>query len=190
MNIEEDVIETYKVVINGEEQYSIWPADRENAPGWKDAGREGSKKECLDFIEEHWTDMRPKSLREAMARAENDSVEDSTKAPSASVTPLVERLSNGKHPLTYGRGGEGNRERLASDIQSRYVTIRFTGTQGETELGMSLVEGTDIGAADFDAGTGSVHLEGELVLDFEEVRVSADLDLASLRGEGRVAPRR
>ncbi|ERN42080.1 hypothetical protein KR51_00012520 [Rubidibacter lacunae KORDI 51-2] len=56
----------YKVVCNHEEQYSIWPADRENALGWNDAGLSGTKQECLDYIEENWTDMRPLSLRQQM----------------------------------------------------------------------------------------------------------------------------
>jgi MbtH protein len=56
----------WKVVLNDEEQYSIWPADRENAPGWRDAGKQGTKPECLEYIEEVWTDMRPLSLRRAM----------------------------------------------------------------------------------------------------------------------------
>jgi MbtH protein len=56
----------YKVVVNHEEQYSIWPAERENALGWQDAGKSGSKQECLDYIEEVWTDMRPLSLRKKM----------------------------------------------------------------------------------------------------------------------------
>lgn len=56
----------YKVVINHEEQYSIWPADRENALGWQDAGRAGTKLECLAYIEEVWTDMRPLSLRKRL----------------------------------------------------------------------------------------------------------------------------
>jgi MbtH protein len=54
---------TYKVVVNHEEQYSIWPADRENALGWEDAGKSGSKQECLAYIKKVWTDMRPLSLR-------------------------------------------------------------------------------------------------------------------------------
>jgi MbtH protein len=54
---------TYKVVVNHEEQYSIWPASRENAPGWRDAGKTGLKAECLAYIKEVWTDMRPLSLR-------------------------------------------------------------------------------------------------------------------------------
>lgn len=56
----------YKVVINDEEQYSIWPANRENALGWQDAGKSGTKTECLEFIKEAWTDMRPLSLRRKM----------------------------------------------------------------------------------------------------------------------------
>nr|QEO74880.1 mbtH-like protein [uncultured bacterium] len=59
----------YKVVMNHEEQYSIWPADRENALGWSDAGPSGTKQECLAYIKETWTDMRPLSLRKRMAQA-------------------------------------------------------------------------------------------------------------------------
>jgi MbtH protein len=56
----------YTVVVNHEEQYSIWPGDREIPAGWKDAGKSGTKTECLDYIKEVWTDMRPLSLRKAM----------------------------------------------------------------------------------------------------------------------------
>ena len=59
----------YKVVVNQEEQYSIWPADRENPLGWKDAGKSGPKAECLSYIKKVWTDMRPLSLRKKMAEA-------------------------------------------------------------------------------------------------------------------------
>lgn len=55
-----------KVVVNDEEQYSIWPADRATPDGWHEVGVEGTKEECLDHIEEVWVDMRPKSLRLAM----------------------------------------------------------------------------------------------------------------------------
>lgn len=58
----------YKVVVNHEEQYSIWPAYREIPKGWIDAGKEGKKSECLTYISEVWTDMRPKSLREGMEK--------------------------------------------------------------------------------------------------------------------------
>ncbi|GAB4188649.1 MAG: MbtH family protein [Wenzhouxiangellaceae bacterium] len=60
----------FLVVVNHEEQYSIWPKDREIPPGWKAVGKEGSKQECLDYIEEVWTDMRPLSLRKKMEEME------------------------------------------------------------------------------------------------------------------------
>lgn len=56
----------YKVVVNDEEQYSIWSAYRENPLGWRDVGKSGSKPECLAYIKEVWTDMRPLSLRQQM----------------------------------------------------------------------------------------------------------------------------
>ncbi|HOW70246.1 MAG TPA: MbtH family protein [Phycisphaerae bacterium] len=69
---QEDVFKHYKVVVNHEEQYSIWPAERENALGWRDVGKEGTKEECLAYIKEVWTDMRPLSLRKQMDQAAKD----------------------------------------------------------------------------------------------------------------------
>lgn len=56
----------YEVVINHEEQYSIWHAERELPGGWKKVGKKGKKSECLEYIKEVWTDMRPASLRRQM----------------------------------------------------------------------------------------------------------------------------
>ena len=56
----------YKVVVNHEGQYSIWPGEKENPLGWKDVGKVGPKAECLAYIKEGWTDMRPLSLRKKM----------------------------------------------------------------------------------------------------------------------------
>jgi MbtH protein len=61
-----DASNTYKVVVNDEEQYSIWFADREPPAGWSTVGKEGPKEDCLAYIEQVWTDMRPKSLRKQM----------------------------------------------------------------------------------------------------------------------------
>lgn len=63
---EEDTT-VYKVVLNHEEQYSIWPADRQNPLGWRDEGMRGLKPVCLAHIKEVWTDMGPLSLRQKMA---------------------------------------------------------------------------------------------------------------------------
>ena len=56
----------YRVVVNHEEQYSIWPTNKELPLGWNDAGKSGTKEECLAYIKQVWTDMRPLSLRKKM----------------------------------------------------------------------------------------------------------------------------
>ena len=66
MNNEDTDNTKYKVVVNDEAQYSIWDADRPNPDGWRDAPKNGSKSECLAYIKEAWTDMRPLSLRNKM----------------------------------------------------------------------------------------------------------------------------
>ena len=64
---EEEDKTIYQVVINHEEQYSVWPLNREIPSGWKSIGKTGTKLECLAYIEEVWTDMRPLSLRKKVA---------------------------------------------------------------------------------------------------------------------------
>lgn len=59
----------YAVVVNKEEQYSIWPVDKAMPRGWRPAGKEARKAECLRYIDEVWTDMRPLSLRRTMEAA-------------------------------------------------------------------------------------------------------------------------
>ena len=63
MNEDETI---YHAVVNHEEQYSIWPAHKPIPAGWREAGKTGPKAECLAYIEEVWTDMRPLSLRRKM----------------------------------------------------------------------------------------------------------------------------
>ncbi|MBL8971713.1 MAG: MbtH family NRPS accessory protein [Myxococcales bacterium] len=60
----------YKVVVNHEEQYSSWPAERELPRGWREAGKQGLQAECLEYIKEVWTDMRPLSLRRKLEEHE------------------------------------------------------------------------------------------------------------------------
>ena len=69
----------YYVVVNDEEQYSIWPAERELPKGWRAVGDARSREKCLSHIEEVWTDMRPRSVREAMDR---EPVQQGREAPS------------------------------------------------------------------------------------------------------------
>lgn len=63
---EDDDARDYDVVVNDEEQYSIWPVTHPMPAGWRSVGKRGKKAECLDHINQVWTDMRPRSLRERM----------------------------------------------------------------------------------------------------------------------------
>jgi MbtH protein len=61
--LEEQDNQQHKVILNDEEQYSLWPANKANPPGWSNAGKTGNKEECLAFVKQAWSDMRPRSLR-------------------------------------------------------------------------------------------------------------------------------
>ena len=67
---EEPRVRPHAVVVNDEEQYSIWPAERDLPPGWRQDGFTGTEDECLAHIDETWTDMRPASLRRWMLEHE------------------------------------------------------------------------------------------------------------------------
>ena len=186
----------YRVVVNHEEQYSIWPEHKEIPLGWKDVGKSGPKAECLEHIKEVWTDMRPLSLRKQMeesarrraqdpAPAANKSKKDRTKKEET----LVDRLSKGRHPVESSLRPAKTAQALKERIDLGYVHIKFTETRGGTELGVRLDrEATDLSRADFENQTGAVHLEGELTLDYVKVRCIADIDLQTLNGQGHLAP--
>jgi MbtH protein len=67
----------YKVVVNHEGQYSIWPVQKETPLGWREVGKTGPKAECLAYIKEVWTDTRPISLRKKVEEMENNQLPDS-----------------------------------------------------------------------------------------------------------------
>ena len=65
--MEDEDTRDYEVLVNGEEQYSLWLAGQQIPNGWRQVGPRGKKQVCLDYVKEVWTDMRPLSLRKAMA---------------------------------------------------------------------------------------------------------------------------
>jgi MbtH protein len=67
----DDTQREFRVVVNDEEQYSIWPSDRDLPAGWRTTGQAGSKVDCLGHIDEVWTDLRPLSLRRGMAAGDD-----------------------------------------------------------------------------------------------------------------------
>ena len=188
---EENDTTLYKVVVNHEEQYSIWAADRENPLGWRDVGKSGPKAECLAYIEEVWTDMRPLSLRkhmEEMARQPAPPPPSLSAQDDTAEAPLVQRLAQGSHPLAAGLRPEKSVQALKEEIDRGYVHIKFTATKGGTELGVRLdTAACDFSRADFETQTGTVHLEGGLTLDYVKVRCIADIDLTTLAGQGHLA---
>jgi len=103
------------------------------------------------------------------------------------MNELTERLTV-EQPVVMG-GAEPTVEELRDRTgEMGYVLVKFTSTRGGTELGFPLDrDATDLSAANFDDGTGTVHVEGHLVLNDDPVRCIADIDLATLRGTGRLA---
>jgi len=103
------------------------------------------------------------------------------------MSELVEKLSQGDHPVVFRSVQENGTAELGECIERDYVHILFTGTRGGTELGFELDrELSDLSAADFEKGEGKVHLVGALSLDYVKVRCVADLDLARLAGTGHL----
>jgi uncharacterized protein YbdZ (MbtH family) len=185
----------YKVVVNHEEQYSIWPEYKELPLGWKDVGKSGAKPECLAYIKEVWTDMRPLSLRKQMEEAARRRAQEPPPPPSSERAhnpkedDLVSRLSKGEHLVESSLRPEKTVQALKERIDRGYVHIKFTETRGGTELGVRLDrEALDLSQADFEGEKGTVHLEGELTLNYVKVRCIADIDLKTLAGKGHLAP--
>lgn len=106
------------------------------------------------------------------------------------MNELTERLATGDHPVTVG-GPQPSLEDLKNRIDEiGWVHIKFTGTRGGTDLGIRLDrEATDLSKADFEKGTGTIHVEGNLTLNYDPVRLFADIDLSTLDGTGHLESR-
>ncbi len=99
------------------------------------------------------------------------------------MNELVKRLSEQKQPVAAERAGDYHG--LKEQIDREFVLIKFTETKGGTELGYKIdKKASNTGGADFEKGQGTVHLEGDLVLNYVPVRCIADIDLKTLRGTG------
>ena len=173
----------YKVVINHEEQYSIWPESSENPRGWTSVGVVGSKAECLNYIETAWIDMRPLSLRKAMEEMEQTdaAAEPAQPGPAPAVEEsLPVRLSRGPQPVELGLRPDKTVDALIRQIETGYVHVRFTETRGGTELTFPLEPGsTDRIKEQIARGEGPLRVSGKLTLDYVPVRCVADIDLAT-----------
>ncbi len=177
----------YKVVVNHEEQYSIWPEYKENALGWNDAGKSGTKAECLAYIKEVWTDMRPLSLRKKMEELAQNPPPPAAADPTPKGESLVDRLSVGDHPVIVSQRPEPSVKSFKDALDNGYLRVKFTNTQGGTELGLKVdKEASDFVGANFEEGTGQVRVVGGLSLDYTKVRCIANIDLKTLDGVGHL----
>jgi Core binding factor beta subunit len=103
------------------------------------------------------------------------------------VNDLVKRLSQGSHAVEVSCRPERSIKIFKEQIDRNYVLIKFTETRGGTELGVPLDKArSDFSEANFDTETGKVRVAGELTLDYVPVRVVADIDLPSMRGQGHL----
>ena len=189
MRDEESDDRTYKVVINHEEQYSVWLADRPNPLGWADGGKTGKKGECLAYIGEVWTDMRPLSLRKRMEELARNPPPAPPAAPPprrhpSGMNDLVERLQE-PQPVEAGLRPERLVKYLKDQVDRGYVFMKFQKTG--TELGVRIAPAEcDFTAADFEKGHGTARFVGDLVLNYNKVRYHGELDLGTLTGTGRL----
>lgn len=76
MSDTEETKATHIVLINDEEQYSLWPRNKKIPLGWRNVGKEGTEEECMKYVDEVWTDMRPRSLRIRMEEMRKATVDD------------------------------------------------------------------------------------------------------------------
>lgn len=103
------------------------------------------------------------------------------------MSDLVQRLSQGDHKITYRPKRDDARAELRAAVDREYVHVLFTETRGGTELGFRIdAVRSNLSGANWEAGEGSLHLEGELSLDGVPVRCVADLDLGTLEGAGHL----
>jgi hypothetical protein len=102
------------------------------------------------------------------------------------MNELVQKLTQ-EQPIIASLRPETTVAQLKAAVDRGYVYIKFTETRGGTELGIRMIPDlSNVSTADFEKGTGSIHLVGDLVLDYVPVRFHGDIDLASMAGTGRL----
>ncbi|ARV58859.1 MbtH domain protein [Nostocales cyanobacterium HT-58-2] len=105
------------------------------------------------------------------------------------MNELVERLSQGNHPVEASLRPEKTVAAFKESLERGYVHIKFTNTRGGTELGVKLDrDASKLEEADFDNQTGKVHIVGHLTLNYVNVRCIADIELKTLEGRGFLEP--
>lgn len=188
MNINQDDEVLYSVVMNSEEQYSIWPVFKTVPQGWDTVGVSGSKDICLSHIKEVWTDMRPLSLRKKIKEAElkAGSATDNRTTPlqkegqQESIVSFLERIQD--HPVTV-KPTNRNFQEFKESLARHYVHLTFTDTRGGTTVAVRLIpEKVNVEGENILQETGTVHFEGSFILDYSRMKCIAAINLKTFEG--------
>ena len=186
-----------RVVVNQEEQYSIWPVDLDIPAGWKEIGFTGCKEDCVQHIKKIWTDMRPLSLRKHMEELEKDRTnlktkesvdcDNDTKRLEDEQYELVDFLSKGDHPVKLDLKSEKKDMELQKALDNGYVVIHFSDTRGGTDLGIRVEpDRCVLDKGDLQKLKGRIWVVGTLVLNDVRVRCTADINLEDFLGTGHL----
>ncbi|MGB0909658.1 MAG: MbtH family protein [Nitrospirales bacterium] len=186
-----------RVVVNQEEQYSIWPVDRDLPSGWQEIGFTGRKKDCLEHIKKIWTDLRPLSLRKHMENLDQNSAncamletgdrENDTHKVKGEQYELVDFLSAGDHPVKLELKSDTKDVELQNAINKGYVVIRFSDTRGGTDLGIRIERDLCVlDNCDVQILRGRMQIVGTVVLNNIRVRCTADINLEDCLGTGHL----
>jgi len=178
----------YSVVVNDEEQYSIWPIFKIVPEGWKEVGFKGKKEDCLSHISQVWTDMRPLSLRNKMDELQKEwteTVNTKSETPShtqSEMSSTVVFLVNGIHPIST-KPTDNDCKSFHTSLNRQYIHITFTDTAGGTCLGMRIDPNKTVFIdANFESELGSIEVEGICVLDYVRIKCFARINLQTLSG--------
>lgn len=194
-------MEEFKVVVNEEQQYSIWPTWKPDPPGWNDEGVRGTKQVCLEHIEKVWTDMRPLSLRKWMEENKlpvNEGVKlalpvvsDTSKDYFHAAKPpneLVKKLMKEQtvQIIRYLENSKPSIEKLRRAVEVGYILVKFSETKGGTELGCNVKNENPRCSVEWKDS--KIIFHGRLKLDFTPILVHATIDLTTFQGTGYVEP--
>lgn len=171
----------YNVVVNAEEQYSIWPKYQKIPNGWHSIDFVGSKNECLDYIGVIWKDIRPLSLRKRLSqnlRYDEAGVNSEKIKYETQHTSLVDLLLSKQHDIVLP---VESKDKLFEEVNSGYLNVIVLDTKGRTELNITIaknscpVEGSLTAQKD-------LSLCGNIELDYQKLKFDINLDLVHLKG--------
>lgn len=179
----------YIVVVNHEEQYSIWRADFELPGGWSSCGFEGYRDECIAYVDKVWLDMRPLSVRRALQEIEKNtqSAQPQQGHEAPPREPLVSRLTKEKRRFEFVSANELSRDLIKQSIKRGVVHFRIPDTDGGTVIGLVIDEAkAKECVASIDAGCEELSIVGRFTLDYMNAVCKLSANLSSFDGQCQI----